>query len=100
MPVFLTILALESWINLISKEPPLLICESLILPSYLLTTVTLRLLLLFLGLLHLISIILIDLSFLSLLFTLRVSYHLLFEILVAFEEFTVREKHIGVSSRT
>jgi hypothetical protein len=91
MPVFLTILALESWINLISKEPPLLICESLILPSNLFTVTLRQLLLLFLGLLHLISIILIDLSFLALLLALRVRYHLLFEILVAFEEFTVRE---------
>ena len=103
MSIFLTILAFESWINFICKEPPLLICQPLILTSYLF--ITLRFLrtttsLLLLGLLNLVGIILINLAFFSLLFGFRVFQALLFEILVAFEELSLRQEHVRVSSRT
>ena len=103
MPILLTILALERGIDFISEEPPLLVSQSLILPSdlFILRLLLRTPLLLVLWLFNLVRIIFIYLSFLSFLFTtFRVRLALLLEILVAFKELAMWQEHVGVSSGT
>lgn len=103
MPILLTILTLERRINFISEETPLLVSQSLILSSdlFILRLLLRTHLLLVLWLFNLICIIFIDLSFLPFLFpTFRVCLALLFEILVAFQEFAMWQDYVWVSSCT